>query len=430
VTQAASFLGGAHGRLLPASIPFRYFAAAVFFHCAAWAMLLAGAGGLGDFEGGLGLPLAAVHLLTIGVLTITAMGASFQLLPVATVQPLGRLWPSRLAFWLAAPGVVVLVYGLAVGAVSALLAGGAAVVGALLVFSAVIAENLWRARSMPLVAAHGWAALGSLLAILILAGLLAGNHTLELLDDHQAAAVAHFHLAAFGFMGLLALGFSYVLVPMFALSRPPEPRFGWASLALAMIGLALTASGALMRMAELQGLAAVSGLGAVVLHLEAMRRVWASRMRKRMGLSFVLVRIAWIMLAASLGLGLALAAGVAIRAGTTLFGLLVLVGWLLTFLLGILQRILPFLASMHFGKAHRRPPLVSELTPELPLKTHAACHLAALVLLAAGIVMGSSRIVQAGAATGLVGSLAFAYFTAEVFRRLPDGQALPQRSAS
>jgi hypothetical protein len=71
------------GRLLPASIPFRFLAAALMFHLAGWTALAAGAPLLASVNGGLGLPLAGLHLMTLGVLTVTAMGAGFQLLPVA-----------------------------------------------------------------------------------------------------------------------------------------------------------------------------------------------------------------------------------------------------------------------------------------------------------------------------------------------------------
>ena len=56
VTPAAgAFLGGATSRLLPASIPFRFFGAAVVFHLLAWLALLAGAERVPRFAGGLGL---------------------------------------------------------------------------------------------------------------------------------------------------------------------------------------------------------------------------------------------------------------------------------------------------------------------------------------------------------------------------------------
>jgi hypothetical protein len=69
---AATFLGGAKSRLLPASIPFRFFAAAASFHVLMWLVLLIGASEAVGFRGGLGTTLASVHLLTLGVLMFTA----------------------------------------------------------------------------------------------------------------------------------------------------------------------------------------------------------------------------------------------------------------------------------------------------------------------------------------------------------------------
>ena len=93
---AATFLGGAKSRLLPRSIPFRFFAAAAVFHVMMWLGLLIGADEAASFRGGLGTTLASVHLLTLGILTTTAIGASVQLLPVATGGPLRAVWPGRL----------------------------------------------------------------------------------------------------------------------------------------------------------------------------------------------------------------------------------------------------------------------------------------------------------------------------------------------
>jgi hypothetical protein len=98
MTLAASFLGGAKSRLLPPSIPFRFFAAAAMFHVLMWLAMLIGADAAVSFRGGPGPPLAGVHLLTLGVLTSTAIGASAQLLPVATRRPLAARWPIKLVF--------------------------------------------------------------------------------------------------------------------------------------------------------------------------------------------------------------------------------------------------------------------------------------------------------------------------------------------
>ena len=90
----------------------------------------------------------------------------------------------------------------------------------------------------------------------------------------------------------------------------------------------------------------------------------------------------------------------------------------LAFVLGILQRIVPFLASMHAARGRRRPPTPSSLTAEQPLRAHFWLHAAALALLAAGILAGSGALVLAAAAAGTVGALAYAAFFATAVRRM------------
>jgi len=63
-------------RLLPMSLPFRYFGAAVGFHAAAWALLLFSWRDFPSFEAGLGPVFGALHLATLGVLAMSAIGAT------------------------------------------------------------------------------------------------------------------------------------------------------------------------------------------------------------------------------------------------------------------------------------------------------------------------------------------------------------------
>jgi len=413
----ASLLGGAKSRLLPASVPFRFFAAATVFHILMWACMLAAAGEFTSFRGGPGPSLAALHLLTLGVLTTTAVGASAQLLPVATRRTLVAIWPIKLIFWLLIPGLLVLLAGMYAGAISVLIAGSFAVAAALTLFAVLFADNLRRARSLPVVAAYGWVALTALMALAALGVLLGLDYTRALLPDHGSAALAHAILGGYGFMGMLAVGFSYVLVPMFALSRSADTPRALATLVFALAALLLGSAGALADNQIALNAALAAGGVAAATHLMSMRHILASGMRKRLGLSFALVRIAWAMLPVSLLAGLAALHGMAGPNGPTLFGFLLLYGWLLTFLLGILQRIMPFLASMHAMRAQSAPPLLSELAGAGPLKIHAACHVIAVVAIAAGIGFNQVLPVQLGAAIGLAGALAFAVFAASIIRR-------------
>jgi hypothetical protein len=239
------------------------------------------------------------------------------------------------------------------------------------------------------------------------------------LPDHGAVALAHMILGGFGFMGFLVLGFSHVLIPMFALSAAPPKRSSFVGFALSLTGVALGTVGALADSAQALAGAAVFGLGAAALHAWLMLETLRNGMRKRLGLSFVLIRTAWAMLPLALLVALADLYGLAGTNGHTLFGLLLLGGWLLTFLLGVLQRILPFLASMHVPRAAGGAPrLLSELAASRPLQMHAACHGGALALVVAAILVDAAWLARIGAAVGLVGALAFAWFTADVVRRL------------
>jgi hypothetical protein len=429
---AGAFLAGAGSRLLPPSIPFRFFGAAAVFHLCAWIALFIDADAAVRFAGGLGWPLAALHFGTLGVLAMAAIGASLQLLPVATRRPVGSgRWPAAI-WWVYTPGVGLTALGMGAGATTMLAAGAIAVVTALVAYAALLMRNLIGAKGMPVVVAHGWAAFVSLIVVIATALALAGTYVGIATIDRTTAIALHVVFAAFGFMGMLALGLSYIVVPMFALSAAPAERPGWASFALAVLALLLAGTAALGVATELLRTAAVTaGLAAVAVHLRLMAIALKTGMRHHLGRSFTLVRIAWAALLASLVVALAVVHDAPLDGMATQFGLALIGGWLLTFALAILQRIVPFLASMHVAQAKERgkglPPTPSALTAERPLAIHFACHLAALALLALAITADSPLAVRAAAVIGAAGALAFGAFFAIAMRRMrrPSAPAAP-----
>lgn len=443
------FLGGAKSRLLPVSVPFRYFGTAIVFHLLAWLALLAGADLLPRFRGGLGWPLAALHLTTLGVLVMSAIGASLQLLPVATRQPVRSARLPVAIWWLFTPGVALLAIGMAWIVPVALAIGASLVVLALIVYAVLLAINLRGARGMPGVIAFGWSALACLVVVLLTALSLALTYVGLPLIDRQIALTLHIAFAAYGFMGLLAFGMSCILVPMFALSALPEDRVALASCALAIAALLLASLAALdgttfadLRIsAQMLELGAVGlGLASAGLHLHSMRKALRDGMRRELGQSFTLVRFAWAMLLASFALAFAVILGAPVDAPTNwpaigqfdglaaLFGLVLIGGWLLSFLLGILRRILPFLASMHMPARGRRAPTPSSLSAQRPLLIHYWCHLFALAGLALAIIADNSMLARMAAAVGAIGAVAFASFFAILLQRLRRHGSLPSAS--
>ncbi len=387
----------ARSRLLPMSLPFRHFGAAALFPVPAWLLLFGFPAEFTSFGGGLGPLFAALHLLTLGTLAMAAMGASLQLLPVATRQPVRSVAAAKLAWWLCTSGIVAFAAGAGMYGPTAMAIGAVVVVTGFAVYGALLAKNLLGARGMPVIVRYGWAALGCLAALAVTGLALVARHEHGLALDYPAFRTAHLVLAAYGFMGLLAFGLSNFLLPMLALAPAPAPRSAYLVLALAVIALAAAALGWTLA-------GSVLGLAAAGIHIASLERSLRRRLRKPLGSGFLLVRVSWACLLASLALN------VVPQGNALLFGVLLVPGWLLTFLLGVLQRIVPFLGSVHASTSERGTPLISALTPPRLLAAHATLHLGALVLLLGAAASGSAALARAAGASGFGAALLFAAF--------------------
>lgn len=400
------FSNVARSRLLPMSLPFRYFGAAAAFQIAAWAMLFFSSGELLAFEGGLGPIFSALHLLTLGVLAMTAIGASLQLLPVATRQPVRALWAVKLLWWLLVPGIVAFGAGAAAYRPDLMGPGAMIVVASLAIYSVLLWKNLAGARGMRGVVMHGWAALACLAALAATGIALVARYEHGFALDHAAVRGAHLVFAAYGFMGLLAVGLSNFLLPMLAVAPPPPAR-------LSSLVLGLSAGAIILGALGFIAAGALLGLAAAITHVALLERSLRGRLRAPLGPAFLMVRVSWACLLASLAL-----AALGFPGGTLLFGLLLVPGWLLTFLLGVMQRIVPFLASVHASITARGSPLISAMTPVRMLALHRVLHLGALALLLGAALSGNTTLAKLGAGAGLAASVLFAAFYAYVLSRV------------
>lgn len=417
MASAAVPLGGATQRLLPEGVPVRFFGTAVVSHILAWLAIALNAEEFPGFVGGIGPGLAAVHVLTIGVLTMTAMGASLQMLPVA----LGGSAPSSRVCNVIFAAVLVggsgVIMGMATLETRLLLVGAFLLAIGVITHGITIACLLARASTPSGLIHHVWAGIGALTLAVGLAVALAVNYNHDFIADPQAWALAHAVLAGFGFMGMLALGFGTILIPMFAMAEAPAGLWLEGSFGLLIAGVTLAIAGILLGNRWLVAGAIAVGLAGSGLHLWLMTQALAARMRRRLSPEFWLIRVSWALLPITLVLGLALASGVAPDGAGALFGFALLFGWLLTLLVGILQRVMPFLASMHLLRKGKRSVAPSKLVPDRPITVHRWCHFAALALVAAGLTLSWLPLIRVGAVIGGVGAVAFACFAATVLLR-------------
>ncbi|MCW9034813.1 MAG: hypothetical protein OQJ97_11395 [Rhodospirillales bacterium] len=421
-----TILMGAQSRLLPPSLPFRFFIAAAVFHIFVWVVLFLGAEDAQSFIGGPGLPLGAIHLLTLGVFVMTAIGASFQLLTVATGAAHKWLWACKLAWWLYLPGILILIHGFTSGDHHVQVGGAFLTIAALVVYIVVVGDILARSNSLKMALSHTWVGLLSLIALFVLGFLLIVDFEHGILPEHSAIGMAHLILAVFGFMGMLTFGFSHILVPMFALSPAPPEKPGFASFEISVGALILAVVGTLSSLAVVQFAAIILGLVAAGMHIWTMNWSLKNGMRKKLGLSFVMVKAGWVMLIVTLLIGALAVIDTAGDNVVTLFGFLALFGWLLTFLTGILQRVIPFLASMNMNKKGVKAPRLSEMASETSLKIHAVCHGIAVLFISLGIVLNQTLFIQGGAISGVIGSIGFLWFTLAIVKSYRTYHNIPE----
>ncbi len=420
--SGANFLSGAKGRLLPPSIPFRFFMAAVIFYLLFWAALFSNAGEITSYIIGGGPVLSMIHIATLGVLTMTVIGASLQLLSVATRKAFTDFWLCRLLSWIYIPGFMLLAFAMFESWYFGMLGGGIATAIGLVIFFYLIVNNIRGVQGMTAIMQHCWAAMVSLLGLVALGIMLIMDMEQGFMSDHLTIALSHLILAVFGFMSLIAMGFSYILVPMFALAPAPPENLGRLSIICNMLAIILILVGinSYLDWVSLVGVAlALAGVG---FYLYSMIRVYNARMRKRLGMPFLLIRVGWIMLALTIIWGALGMAGywprLGLETGHTLFAVLAIIGWLLTFLTGILQRIMPFLSSMHTSGSGGIPMLASSMADVRLLIINAIGHLGGLVAVSVGVILDMTMIIEIGAGAGFIGASALLCYLLNIIRHM------------
>ena len=377
--------------------------------------------------------LLAVHLSTLGFLGVLVLGVLTQFMPMLLGRALGSalgaaaclaifalsalllfvhfgLWRSSPLAWAAAGGVLLSLAGFAALASGALFGGG-------------VTHRLSRAT---LASALGYLLFAVGLGTLLAQGLLGPS----LIDTPPLAQLQlHLHLGLFGFGALVLFGVSYELLPMFNLARGYPSWPGWASLALAHIGLLCLAAqvlGVCTEPAALHGAWGVSLALSALLYVVQVLLITHKAMRRQVDASIWALRLAWAWLLLSAAWGLALLLGPETGPGAqAAYIYLGLFGFLGGAIFSQLQKIVPLLSwydrfAALAGKAVV-PTSAQLLDARLAwggLALHSAATLVGTVALASGAV-GGIRL------AGSLGCAAFACTIAQVLLCRFGGKALP-----
>lgn len=375
----------------PLSVPLRFFLSAPLFALLA-ALLLLWHGPDAFASRWLPATLALTHLLTLGFLSMTMVGALIQILQV--VVGIDLPWPRGSAAFvhaMLALGTLLLATGFLSSGPTAFRLALICLLAGFLWLLAACAIGLWRvAQPTPTVTAIRLALAG--LAVTVVLGAAAASvfawplqlPVIEITNAHAAWGLL-------AWVGLLTIGVAYQVVPMFQVTPTYPPRLGrWLSWTIVLALLAFSVS--LGAFTGLRGWlqpasALVLGLAFLAFGVTTLRLLQKRKRPPDTTTRFWRTSMASLLAAALLGLAgqwpdLAQAQWLPLMAGV-----LFIVGFACSVVNGMLYKIVPFLAWYHLqnrlaGQGRKAPNVRQIITEEMAGRQFYA-HLAALALMTA-----------------------------------------------
>lgn len=371
----------------PLTAPLRFFLTAPLFALLAGLLVL--------FEGEtifasrwMPSALAATHLLTLGFMLLAMLGALIQIFPVVAGANLAHpLRLARIVHLLVSLGTLLLAWAFLRSAAQVfVLAGG--LLGLGIAYFLIAAGRALRGVASTSPTIHGiklalLGLLGTALLGIGLAGALGGLWPAPLpgsTDLHAAWGLA-------GWAAVLLAAMAYVVVPMFQLTPAYPTRESRALPPLLLLFLALWSLSVLFSGPE-AGRVAEAGVAVLGLGFSG-RTLLLQRQRRRPRRDALSAYWQSGMVAASLACAMGLATAIypelnRLRAWSMCFGILIVVGAFMSFINGMMYKIIPFLSWLHLqnaGKgAHSAPP-ITKLLPDASALRQGQMHQLALGLL-------------------------------------------------
>ncbi len=352
--------------------------------------------------------IAIVHLVTLGWISLSILGALYIVGPMALRMSLPSGPLDYLAYGCSAVGVAGMAAHFWLADYNGMAwAGGMASFGILIVAARTIGAAL-RAPIEGGVKLHIALACLNVFGAAALGIVLGANKARAFLPGSALEyAYGHAHLAALGWAMMMIMGVGYRLLPMVLPSDRPRSKSLYASAILVEAGAVWLAVAFFTggRFVPLFALAAAAGLVAFVLHVAWMRRhprrPPAGLLRPDYGARHAMFSLTCAVLAAALGLGLAFSptSDASLRLAPV-YGVLGLVGFLSQMVVGIETRVLPWFAVYHTNREMGTcGPVPDPHAMPVRMLQAAAFYLWAsgVPLLAAGVgLLGAAPVVAAG----------------------------------
>lgn len=388
----------------PFAAPLRFFLTAPLFAVAA-GLLVAVEGDMAFLSRWTPAALAATHLMTVGFMLQIMLGALIQVLPVvAGVNLEHPLRVARIVHAGLTSGALLLASGFVLGKPLLLVAAVVALVGAALVFLAATGPALLAVPATSPTMRGLKIALPALAAVVLLGAVLALALAFGWPLPLPAIADLHAGWGLGGWAGVLLAAIAYVVVPMFQLTPgyPARSSFAWPALVAGLLagwtlGL-MVGSGWLVQFCQLLLALAGAAFAALTLRLLGQRRRARADATYRYWQLGLLASLAALVMLATAAVRPEIAVA---TAWTPAFGVLVIAGGFVPLIIGMLYKIVPFMAWMHLQEAGRMrvpAPPMNKLLADRDADRQWLAYVGAFVLVLAAAVFPAVLARPAGVA--------------------------------
>ncbi|HCG03006.1 MAG TPA: hypothetical protein DEV93_20990 [Chloroflexi bacterium] len=285
--------------------------------------------------------LGLTHLMSLGFASSFAIGVSYHLAP----RIFGSPRPNQsmgIAVWLCfALSMSAFVGGLLANAHLAAAVAGPLLAAAILGFLGQMTVVVTRGRRRSPTSDFFIVALASLALVALLGSLLAVSLELGFIANPMDVLGAKIVLAVGGWLGMLIVGISYQVIPMFTLSRARQ-RFARAAFGLMLVSLVAIPLALVAHVPRLGAeLSAVPYLAGVTLYLMDVFRFMRGRIHSRLTATSVGHVLGATYLAAGTAAAIPAVGGLLPAPQIAVTG--ALIGWVPLFIVSSAVRILPFL---------------------------------------------------------------------------------------
>ena len=393
--------------------PVRFFLTVPVFGVIAAAIIFMDGGQLFDSRW-LAESLAVAHVFTLGYIAMAMLGALFQMLPVVMGTSLPQAERAAVVVHLMmTTGTLCLVFAFLLQTPALFTAAIILLVPVLVLFGAGVIMAVFRAGKIKTTARAVQLASFGLIVTALIGADLASGHAFESVSLDRWLTNYHAAWGIIGWVLVLVIGISAQVIPMF-LTTPPYPNLFNKSLAYLL--MLLLGAGSLLPWQSLQQACVVLVSILMLVYAGVTLHLLGKRRRKRFDITNAFWRAGMLCLVLGAGTNVySYSGGTLANADISILtGLLLLAGFAVSLINGMLYKIVPFLVWLNLrmpvvmGKlkpgTRYYTPNIHEVISPWPMKLQFMFHVSGLLLLVASVFL-KGFTVYVGATAMLVSNL-------------------------